>query len=194
MKWFQQHTNALYDPKIVKLIKQHGIRGYGIYHGINILIAEHDAENLTLEHDIEGLQSIFNDQDIQPVIETCLSLGLLTHSTNQLQNLKISKYVGNWQKRKQPTEALQRPYVEPTAKKEGKKEGSDLKKDLDVKGFFQEKSKNRKKQDEAAIDKFFPSGIEGLTPTKLGAIAKQNDIKSFMRGKTEEQLKRELDS
>ena len=162
MKWFQQHTNALYDPKIVKLIKIHGMAGYGVYHGVNILIAERDADDLTLEHDLNALQHLFNEPLVAEIIETCLNLNLLSKTIQGLlQNTKISKYVGNWQKRKQPTEALQSNYVEPTAKKErreGRERKNELKKALDtnspdaVNQFFADKAKDYKSQDEKAFD------------------------------------------
>ena len=134
MKWFQLHSNSLYDPKIVRLIKKHGIRGFGIYTGINILIAEKDEETFTLEHDLDDLQTLFNDNDVEPVIETCIDLGLFTRKGQTIQNVKIGKYVGNWQKRTKglqspsvdPTEALQRPSVQKERKKEGMNERKDF--------------------------------------------------------------------
>ena len=128
MKWFQLHTNSLYDPKIVKLIKQHGIAGYGVYMGINVLIAERDADDFTLEHDVDGLMVLFNDINVQAIVDSCIEIGLLSTYGGLIQNVKLSKYVGNWQKRSKPTEALQRPYVDPTAKKE-EKEGRERKKE-----------------------------------------------------------------
>jgi len=115
MKWFQLHTNSLYDPKIVKLIKEHGITGYGVYMGINVLIAERDNDEYTLEHDQDGLETLFNDPNTAKIIQTCLKLGLLTKTKGKLQNKKLSKYVGNWQKRRvTPTEALRSTYRGPT--------------------------------------------------------------------------------
>ena len=131
MKWFQLQTNSLYDPKVVKLIKQHGIAGYGVYMGINVLIAERDANDFTLEHDLEGLETLFNEPKTSEIVESCLKLGLITKTKGKLQNVKIEKYMGNWQKRTKensvvPTEGLQRAYSDPTAKK--RREGRERKK------------------------------------------------------------------
>lgn len=134
MKWFQQQTNALYDPKIVKLIKQFGAAGFGVYQGINILVAERDSEDLTLEHDLEGLKTLFNSDQVYKIVEYCIKIGLLSRKKGKIQNLKIAKYIGNWQKRTpktygDPTEGLQRPYRDPTAKKE-EKEGREEKEEI----------------------------------------------------------------
>ena len=144
MKWFQIHTNCLYDPKIIKLIKKHGIAGFGVYMAINVLIAEKDADDYSLEHDIDGLITLFNEPKTEEMLESCISFGLLTRDEFLIiKNNKLSKYIGNWQRRSKTTEDLQSPYRGPTAKKEEKegrerkkeeKETGDIKSPINVKG------------------------------------------------------------
>ncbi len=191
MKWIQLHSNCLHDPKIVKLLKAHGITGFGLYKAINTLIAERDSEDLTLEHSTDDLEALFNTQGLQPIIDTCLTLGLFTRFNGQIQNLKILKYVGNWQKRtntyRGSTEGLQRPSVQKERSKEVKKERMNEKSltpnGLDnPKAFFKAKTEQRKAQEEATLERLgMTTPIPYPFPTALQASQKAKDRKDFLQ-------------
>ncbi len=102
MKWLKHLSISRNDPKIRKLIRTHGAKGFGIYWMINELIAEnleHDFKCI-LEHSLDDLSEIINEpkQDIETVLEFCASkdIRLMTKQGSQYQNLKVLEYADEY--------------------------------------------------------------------------------------------------
>lgn len=100
MKWFKHMTGMSYDPKVRRVIRKHGIEGYGVY----VAVVESIANNLEtaspvpdLEETAEDLADRFNydTAKIEQIIWDCITEGLLTQDeiTGRILCVKIYKFL-----------------------------------------------------------------------------------------------------
>ncbi len=82
MKYFKHSASALNEPRIIELIMQHGMEGYGFYFALAELLAlEIDQDNLDarLKHTAPQLGHRFGMEPskVLQIIHTCKNSGLL---------------------------------------------------------------------------------------------------------------------
>ena len=188
MKYLGHDTNSRNDIRLRKLIQRHGSKGYGVYWAVNEIIAEkvetHKLDCL-LEYSIEDLSAELNEKPdtIQPVLDSCVDFGLLTKAGSNYQNLKILKRLDEYTKKRIRVMSVQYPdtirTVSPEKKERKEKNEIEFKKDskaLDVKGFFKQKRKDRKRLEEKALkDLGFVNPIGSPSPTQLDHIGRAKD-------------------
>lgn len=102
MKWLKHDTNARYDSKLMRLIKKHGLRGYGLYWGIVEWIGSQlelskpvpDLEETSLE-----ISSFFCEkfETIEKIIKECIDIGLLQFNkkTNRIECIQLLSHLDN---------------------------------------------------------------------------------------------------
>jgi hypothetical protein len=123
MKWFKHMTKSKYDVKMMRVIRKHGLRGYGLYFAVLEGIAfglepekpmpeleenDHDIAAFFGE-DTEKIKEIVEDLikeglfDINPDTKRIMCLKLLAYLDNTLsQNPQIKAILGNFKKLQEP--------------------------------------------------------------------------------------------
>ena len=104
MKYLGHDTNSRNDVRLKRLIKKHGVKGYGVYWAINEIIAEKiDRSNLScrLECSIEELADEFNEDTdtIRTIAGYCTDMGLITFDGKNYLNTKILKRLDEYTKK-----------------------------------------------------------------------------------------------
>lgn len=104
MKWVEHRANSRHDVRVRRLIKKHGLMGFGLYWMVNEIIAEKLDENLEciLEAEIEDLSDDMNEPPsvIKELLDSCVHFKLFTKVGEKYQNLKVLKYCDEWTDRK----------------------------------------------------------------------------------------------
>ncbi|HEC67129.1 MAG TPA: DUF4373 domain-containing protein [bacterium] len=102
MKWFKHFSKARYDVKIRRLIKKHGLRGYGLYFAIIEMVAfnlETDSPEPDLEDNAEDIANFFGEDtiEIENILKTCIQEDLfeLNDKTGRVNCLKLLMHLDN---------------------------------------------------------------------------------------------------
>jgi len=75
--YFPHDSNARQDVKILKLRIKHGWAGYGLYWGIIEALRSQDNHSLDADPELISLAVGCSINELQPILETCLNVGLL---------------------------------------------------------------------------------------------------------------------
>jgi hypothetical protein len=99
MKWYKHFTRAHRDPKIKRLVNEHGADGYAVYFYCLELIADNlESDNITfeLEDDAEliGQYLKIDTLKVEKIMKKCLELELFgMSSSNQITCMKMAKFL-----------------------------------------------------------------------------------------------------
>ena len=102
MKWFKHFSAAKYDPRIMRLIKKFGLRGYGLYFAIVEYISnqlETTKPLPDLEENSQDIASFFNEDTvlIEEMLLFCVNQGLFEQdeNTGRIVCLKLLCHLDN---------------------------------------------------------------------------------------------------
>jgi len=97
MRWFEHRTNAHRDPKIIKLIKRHGVEGYGMYFYCLELIAGEVGNKVTfeLEHDAEVIayDLKMDTLKVEEIMLDMVTLGLFENCEGRVTCMKLAAFL-----------------------------------------------------------------------------------------------------
>jgi hypothetical protein len=102
MKWFKHISKSRFDAKIMRLIRKHGLRGYGLYFAILEGIAfdlEPEKPLPELEQTAHDIADFFGEDTIkiEEIVQDCIGEGLfdINGETGSIRCLKLLTYLDN---------------------------------------------------------------------------------------------------
>jgi hypothetical protein len=102
MKWFKHISKSRYDAKMMRIIRKHGLRGYGLYFAVLEGIAfdlEPDKPIPELEETDHDIAAFFGEDTlkIEEIVNDFVSEGLFTinPSNKRIMCLKLLAYLDN---------------------------------------------------------------------------------------------------
>jgi len=98
IKWFKHYTRAHEDRAIEKLVRDHGIAGYGLYfYCLEVIAGSVEVDNITFELEpdaaILARRLSMDTMEVEKIMRDCVNMGLFeVAESGRVSCLKIGKF------------------------------------------------------------------------------------------------------